>query len=61
MKKKNKHITFGKPFVGKEELANLKKVINSKWIGTGPLTQTFEEKFRQYKQSKFAVSVNSRP
>ena len=34
MKKKNKHITFGKPFVGKEELANLKKVINSKWIGT---------------------------
>ena len=59
MKKKNKHITFGKPFVGKEELANLKKVINSKWIGTGPLTQTFEEKFRQYKQSKFAVSVNS--
>ena len=25
----------------------------------GPLTQTFEEKFQQYKQSKFAVSVNS--
>ena len=46
MNKKRKHITFGKPFVGKEELDILSKVIKSKWIGTGPITQNFEEKFK---------------
>ena len=59
MNKKRKHITFGKPFVGKEELDILAKVIKSKWIGTGPITQNFEEKFKKYKESKYAISVNS--
>jgi dTDP-4-amino-4,6-dideoxygalactose transaminase len=59
MNKKRKHITFGKPFVGKEELDILSKVIKSKWIGTGPITQNFEEKFKKYKESKYAISVNS--
>ena len=57
--KKNKHITFGKPFVGNEELEILKKVIKSKWIGTGPITKSFEEKFKKFKKSNYAISVNS--
>jgi len=57
--KKNKHITFGKPFVGSEELELLKKVIKSKWIGTGPITKSFEEKFKKFKKSNYAISVNS--
>ena len=59
MKKKRKYITFGKPFVGKEEFDILKKVIKSKWIGTGPVTHNFEENFKKYKKSKYAISVNS--
>ena len=35
------------------------KVINSKWIGTGPITEKFEHNFKIYKQTKFALSVNS--
>ena len=53
------YIIFGKPNIGNEEIKFLSKVLQSKWIGTGPMTQIFEEKFKKYKKTKFAVSVNS--
>ena len=53
------NIIFGKPNIGAEEIRYVKKVINSKWIGTGPITEKFEHNFKIYKQTKFALSVNS--
>ncbi len=53
------NIIFGKPNIGVEEIRYLKEVINSKWIGTGPITEKFEKNFKVYKQTKFALSVNS--
>tara|TARA_Y100000590_G_scaffold122937_1_gene140820 strand:+ start:279 stop:1469 length:1191 start_codon:yes stop_codon:yes gene_type:complete len=52
-------IGFGRPDIGKEEIAAVKKVIESKWIGSGPVTENFEKKFKRYKKSKIAISVNS--
>ena len=56
---KKKFISFGKPFLGKDEINSVKKVINSNWLGTGKTTQQFEKVFSNYKKSKFAISVNS--
>ena len=56
MKKK---IIFGQPSIGNEEINYISKVIKSKWIGSGKVTEKFEDNFRKYKKSKFALSVNS--
>jgi dTDP-4-amino-4,6-dideoxygalactose transaminase len=56
---KNKFITFGEPSVGKDEIKFVTKVISSKWIGSGAITEKFENSFKIYKKSKYALSVNS--
>ena len=47
-----KFILFGKPNIGNKEISLL-KTINSKWIGSGPTTEAFEKKFRNYKKTKY--------
>ena len=59
MAHKNNYIIFGKPNIGNDEISYLSKVLKSKWIGTGPITQKFEDNFKKYKKTKHAVSVNS--
>ena len=54
-----KFISFGKPSIGSDEVAAVKRVINSKWIGSGPITEQFEEEFKKYKQSRYSLSLNS--
>ncbi len=54
-----KFITFGEPNIGVKEINFLKKTISSKWIGSGPTTEKFEKKFKNYKKSKFSLSLNS--
>ena len=57
--KKNKIIRFGTPYIGKDEINAVKKVINSKWIGSGPITEKFERRFKKYKKVKNCMSLNS--
>ena len=52
-------IPFGKPSIGNQEIQFVSKIIRSKWIGSGPITEEFERKFKKYKKSKYALSVNS--
>ena len=52
-------IGFGRPDIGNNEIRAVKKVIESKWIGSGPVTEKFETMFKKYKKSKIALSVNS--
>ena len=59
MSTRNKYIIFGKPNIGAEEINYIKKVFNSKWIGTGPITEKFEKNFKKYKKTKYSLSVNS--
>ena len=53
------YIPFGKPNIGNQEIQFVSKIIRSKWIGSGPITEEFERKFKKYKKSKYALSVNS--
>jgi len=49
-----------KPAINKEEvLCELGKIFDSGWIGLGPKTQEFEERFAEYIGVKYAVGVNS--
>jgi perosamine synthetase len=47
------------PYIPDEAAEAVKKVLKTGWIGQGPVTQEFEEKFADYVGSKYAVAVNS--
>src|SRR3954447_13263700 len=52
-------IPFHRPSIGKEEIDAVTKVLESKWLTTGPVTHSFEKAFADYVGSKYAVAVNS--
>lgn len=52
-------LIFGRPLIGEAEIEEMVRTLRSGWIGTGPKSQQFEEQFRAYKNSRFAVAVNS--
>jgi dTDP-4-amino-4,6-dideoxygalactose transaminase len=52
-------LIFGSPLIGEEEIAEVVACLRSGWIGTGPRVAEFERQFRDYRQARYAVSVNS--
>ncbi|MFH1452568.1 MAG: DegT/DnrJ/EryC1/StrS aminotransferase family protein [Armatimonadota bacterium] len=48
-----------RPSYDEKELKALKEVLESRWVGLGPRTKLFEEKFAEYTGVKFASGVNS--
>ena len=55
----NKLIPICRPWIGKEEIDAIGRVIDSKWISTGSKTAEFEQKFAEYIGVKHAISVSS--
>lgn len=52
-------LVFGAPAVGVEEADAVREVILGGWMGTGPKSKQFEERFKQYVGREHAVAVNS--
>jgi len=52
-------IPFHRPSIGAEEIEAVTRVLESKWLTTGPITQSFERAFADYVGCKYAVAVNS--
>lgn len=49
-----------KPLMNKKKiLTELEKIFDSGWIGLGPKTAEFEERFAQYVGAKYAIGLNS--
>jgi perosamine synthetase len=48
-----------KPALGEEEYQAVKEVMQSGWIGLGPKTREFEERFADYVGSRYAIGLNS--
>lgn len=56
---RSKALRFGAPFIQEDEIEGVASVLRSGWITTGPKNQEFEEKFKQYVGTKYAISVSS--
>lgn len=52
-------IPLFRPAMTDQELNAVKDTLFSGWIGLGPKTQEFEEKFAEYVGAKYAVGLNS--
>lgn len=52
-------ITFGSPVISEEDISEVLDTLRSGWIGPGPKTELFEEEFRKYIGSKYAITTNS--
>jgi dTDP-4-amino-4,6-dideoxygalactose transaminase len=59
VRSKDKFIVFGSPMIEEDEIAEVVSSMRSGWIGTGPKVAQFEDDFRAFKESKFAIGVNS--
>ena len=56
---RSEYLTFGAPFIGQDEIAEVLDTIKSGWLGTGPKTARFERDFAQYQGVKHCVALSS--
>ncbi len=52
-------LRFGVPLVEQEEIDGVVQVLKSGWLSTGPKTQEFEERFKDYIGVRNALALNS--
>jgi dTDP-4-amino-4,6-dideoxygalactose transaminase len=52
-------IPFHRPSIGRDEIDAVTRVLESKWLTTGPVTHAFERAFAEYVGCKYALAVNS--
>lgn len=53
------YLIFGSPIVEDEEIFEVVNTLKSGWIGSGPKVSRFEEEFKEYIGSKYAIAVSS--
>ena len=58
-KLKNNFLTFGSPAIGQEEIDEVVDCLKTGWLGTGPKVKKFEEQFKNYNKSSYAIGLNS--
>ncbi len=56
---RREYLTFGRPEIGQEEIAEVVATLRSGWIGTGPKVAAFEDAFRSYIGVEHAIAVSS--
>jgi len=56
---RNDFLVFGTPAIEQPEIDEVVKCLKSGWIGTGPRVHKFENSFRDYIGSKYAMALNS--
>ncbi len=56
---RSEYLIFGKPEISEKDIKAVLKVLKSGWLSTGPYVQEFEQKFKEYVDSKHTIAVNS--
>lgn len=56
---REKYLVFGSPAIGDEEIEEVVATIRSGWLGTGPKTHLFEQRFAEYVGSDHCVATSS--
>ena len=57
--RRKKALPFYRPSFGRKEELEIIDTLRSGWVGRGPKTEAFEEDFKRYVQSRYALGVNS--
>ena len=52
-------IPFSRPYFGHEELGAISRVLDSRWVGLGAVTQEFEDQLRGVLGVKHVIAVNT--
>lgn len=52
-------LVFGSPRIEADDIQAVTKVLESGWLGTGPKVKQFEDDFRIYTGTKYAMALNS--
>lgn len=52
-------LVFGSPRIEEDEIAEVVDSLRSGWLGTGPKVHRFEEDFKNFVGSKYALALNS--
>jgi dTDP-4-amino-4,6-dideoxygalactose transaminase len=52
-------LIFGSPLIGREEIGEVVDTLKSGWLSTGPRVIRFEEDFKKYIGSRYALALNS--
>jgi dTDP-4-amino-4,6-dideoxygalactose transaminase len=53
------YLLFGRPLISEDEIEEVVKTLRSGWLSSGPKTTLFEEKFKEYIGTSYAIGVNS--
>jgi len=56
---RDEFLIFGNPCIEQPEIDEVAASMRSGWLGTGPKVQKFEQMFREYKGSNYALALNS--
>jgi len=56
---KDNFLIFGAPLIEEEEIRDVVDCLRRRWIGTGPKVAQFEKDFGAYKNTNFAIALNS--
>ncbi len=59
MRQRATFLVFGSPSIEQAEIDEVVATLRSGWLGTGPKTAQFEQRFAQYAGAPCAVAVNS--
>jgi len=59
VRSRSDYLVFGKPDIKEDEINEVIDTLRSGWIGTGPKVIKFENMFKEYIGSKYAIAVNS--
>jgi dTDP-4-amino-4,6-dideoxygalactose transaminase len=53
------YIIFGSPLIGEDELAAVRRTLETCWIGTGPRVHEFQASFARYADARHALATGS--
>lgn len=57
--RREEFLVFGQPLIEEEEIREVEATLRSGWLGTGPKTKLFEQRFMAYTGAQHAVALNS--
>ena len=52
-------LVFGNPQIEEDEIQEVVECLRSGWISTGPRVARFEDEFKKYIGTKYALALNS--